>query len=154
MSGPSRAEIVEMRDQWRGWLSKFYPGYAPEQVCPFYADLEDRLKGGTGTPDQALRNLGRLLKGHLDSDMRGLDRNKGHMLLLAGHDAFYSGRDLSAVKKEARREWNKALKDSSHRLHSLLPEFDDGVLVVRSDPARNLGQLLRDQLARKSPTAA
>ena len=149
MSGPSRAEIVEVRDQWRGVLSKFYPGHPPEAVCLFYADLDEHLKSTSGTPDVRLRNLGRLLKNFLESDMRGLDRSTGHLLLLANHAALIGDRDLSSAKKDGRREWNRAMKDSAHPLFALLPTFKDGVLQDRVSTSKTLGALLREQLAQK-----
>ncbi len=155
MSGPSRAEIVELRDQWRGWLNKYYPGHPPENVCRFYADLDGHLKSTSGAPDLRLRNMGRLLKGHLESDVRGPDRGKSHLLLLATHASLIRDRDLSAAKKEARREWNRALKDIRHPLHDLMPVFKDGVLQVSEDvtSTQSLGQLLREQLAEKPNSA-
>lgn len=155
MSGPSRAEIIEMQQQWRGLLSKFYPGQAPESVCSFYADLTQQLRRGSGSPDLKLREMGRLLKGHLDMEGRGLPRDVGHMLLLAGHHNLSRGHNLQAAKKAARRDFNKAVKDPKHALHDLLPKFKDSILQDRSpETSSNLGQLLREQLAEARPASA
>lgn len=130
MSGPSRAEIIELQQQWRGLLSKFYPGNAPVSVCSFYADLDNQLKATSGSPDLKLREMGRLLKGHLDVDGRGLTGERSHLLLLAVHQNLRRGLNLQAAKKAGRRDFNRAMKDSGDRLYKLLPKFKDGVLQI------------------------
>ena len=129
MSGPSRAEIVELKNQWRGVLVHIYPSCAPEEVCAFYADLEHRLKSTSGPPGGILRDMGRLLKSHLEKDSRGFPQYR-HSLLLATH-RLLGGHDLPMAKKRARKEVELSKEDSKHWLHALVPQFKDGVLIAR-----------------------
>ncbi len=140
MSGPSRAEIVQLQDQWRGVLVRLYPGCAPEEVCAFYADIEQRTKKASGPPDLRLREMGRLLKSHLEKDCRGF-ADFNHRYLLATHQGLRVGYDLQKAKKQARREIRLSEDDPKHWLHRLVPQFKDGALL--SDPPNSPAELAK-----------
>ncbi len=129
MSGPSRAEIEELQIQYRGLLGKMYPSYAPAEVCVFYAALAQRMAGVKGAPDVKLRTYGRLLK-HWIEKSRGQYLVPFHRHLLAAYHLLEQGHDLTTATKRARLVVTASETDPNHWLHSLLPRFKDGVLLV------------------------
>ena len=130
MSGPSRAEIEELKLQYRGMLGRMYPGYAPEQVCVYYAALEQQLKG-SGAPDLKLKNMGRVLKSWMDRS-RGHQLKEQHCYLVAAYSLLEQGMDAAQAGKRARTVVAVAVTDPAHVLHTWLPKFRDGVLVTKN----------------------
>lgn len=123
MSGPSRKEIVDLLGMWREALAHNYPGYNPTDVCKVYADIEAKLAKSTGSPDLHLRELGRMLKRHLDTVCRG-HANHAHNVLLATWYPYVNGDlNLQAAQKRARREIGIAENNPKHWLHTQLPQF-------------------------------
>jgi hypothetical protein len=143
-----------MLTQWQSLLAVAYPGCDPNEVCLVSAGLTRHLNTSKGAPDLHLRELGRMLKGHLEKDCRGMPRS-GHEYLLATYRLWDGGAcNLQLAKKKARLEVGKARADSRHWLHVMSPVLKDGVLLKKPEPIdRNLGQLLREQLGIATQTS-
>ena len=154
MSGPSRAEIVELSHGYRGLLGKMYPGQAAGDVCQFYSKLEERLNTTSGSPDLKLREYGRLLKGWIDQSRGRTPLAPFHRHMLAAFHELETGSNASTALKRARVHVTASESNPKHWLHAMMPEFKNGILQDRGSSSVGLGQLLRQQLAETRPVSA
>lgn len=154
MSGPSRAEIIELSQSYRALLGKMYPGQTPAEVCQFYAVLERRLATTAGTPDVTLREYGRLLKGWIEQSRGRNPLVAFHRHMLAAFHILDGGSNSTTALKRARVEVTASEANPKHWLHDMLPKFKDNILQTREASANGLGKLLREQLAEARPATA
>lgn len=152
MSGASRVEIQALLNEWQVILLQCYPGCDPNQICAVSAELTRQLKTTYGPPSPHLRDLGRMLKGHIDSADRS-HYNYNHSTLLATHKLYSDTGNLSLAKKRARLEVDRASTDKSHWLNALTPDVQQ--LMAHEPPAHvSLGTLVREAIAERTQKVA